>query len=324
MQKMFVIVSGGGDTADIAWAFALPIISSGVFIAISTYISFHMTGYIEKLRLCLHPIQEINEEICPVSMSDGQNDSPTDELSATAQPTSANNNIVMSSDKSELEPEPEPPQDPAATSWDITLIRLLLLVAIIFTGIAHYVRTTFLLGAFMAGVAFSSVPGMHDSWSNHMPTVATWTARLFFASIGFTIPVRELFSIEALYFGLLLTFIAIASKVATGVFEWDDKWAIGWAMVGRGELGFVMAEEAYRNDLTSKLTYSVTVWALLLATLLSPIAFRRALSSHHHSPSASTSKSVTADGTGVDVIKSEVTEVELKVVTVGEGDESSL
>jgi Kef-type K+ transport system membrane component KefB len=114
-----------------------------------------------------------------------------------------------------------------------------------------------------------------------MPTVATWTARLFFASIGFTIPVRELFSVEALYFGLLLTLIAIASKVATGIFEWDDKWAIGWAMVGRGELGFVMAEEAFRNDLTSKLTYSVTVWALLLATLLSPVAFRKALSSHH-------------------------------------------
>jgi hypothetical protein len=52
--------------------------------------------------------------------------------------------------------------------------------------------------------------------------------------------------------------------------------------VGRGELGFVMAEEAYRNGLTSKLTFSVTVWALLLATLLSPIAFRRSLAAHHH------------------------------------------
>ena len=45
-----------------------------------------------------------------------------------------------------------------------------------------------------------------------------------------------------------------------------------------------MAEEAYRNDLTSKLTFSVTVWALLLATLLSPIAFRSSLSAHHQKP----------------------------------------
>ena len=50
-----------------------------------------------------------------------------------------------------------------------------------------------------------------------MPTLSTWSARLFFASIGFTIPVQELFSVEALYFGLLLTVIAIGSKVVTGV-----------------------------------------------------------------------------------------------------------
>ena len=34
---------------------------------------------------------------------------------------------------------------------------------------------------------------------------------------------------------------------------------VGWAMVGRGELGFVMAEEAFRKGLTSSLTLNVTV-----------------------------------------------------------------
>lgn len=63
------------------------------------------------------------------------------------------------------------------------------------------------------------------------------------------------------------------------MFEWEYKYAVGWAMVGRGELGFVMAEAAYKSDLTSELTFSVTVWALLLATLLSPICFRMVLGS---------------------------------------------
>jgi hypothetical protein len=260
-----LLVSGDGEAGAVVWAIALPIISSLTFIVISTYISFHMTSYIEKFRIRLHPNQPCGDptNFSPVSVSDPLGALPGCDTMASTLPTQ------VSGDSSR------------SIAWDVTLIRLLLLVAVVFTGIAHYVRTTFLLGAFMAGVAFSSVPGMHESWSTHMPTVATWTARLFFASIGFTIPVRELFSVEALYFGLLLTLIAIASKVATGIFEWDDKWAIGWAMVGRGELGFVMAEEAFRNDLTSKLTYSVTVWALLLATLLSPVAFRKALSSHH-------------------------------------------
>jgi hypothetical protein len=59
-------------------------------------------------------------------------------------------------------------------------------------------------------------------------------------------------------------------------------------MVGRGELGFVMAEKAYRTDLTSKLTFSVTVWALLIATILSPICFRRSVGSYgvHSDPHA--------------------------------------
>jgi Kef-type K+ transport system membrane component KefB len=65
-----------------------------------------------------------------------------------------------------------------------------------------------------------------------------------------------------------------------GVFEWEYKYAVGWAMVGRGELGFVMAEAAFRSDLTSELTFSVTVWALLLATLLSPPCFRAAVGSY--------------------------------------------
>jgi Kef-type K+ transport system membrane component KefB len=59
------------------------------------------------------------------------------------------------------------------------------------------------------------------------------------------------------------------------VFEWDKKFSIGWAMVGRGELGLVMAEEAFRTGLTDELTFAATVWALLIATLISPLIFRQ-------------------------------------------------
>ena len=42
-------------------------------------------------------------------------------------------------------------------------------------------------------------------------------------------------------------------------------------------MNFIQAEEGFRSGLTSELTFAVTVWALLIATLVSPIAFRRAL-----------------------------------------------
>ena len=40
------------------------------------------------------------------------------------------------------------------------------------------------------------------------------------------------------------------------------------------ELGFIMAEEAYLTGLLSELMFAAVVWALLTATLLSPIVFQ--------------------------------------------------
>ena len=53
------------------------------------------------------------------------------------------------------------------------------------------------------------------------------------------------------------------------------------------------AEEGYRSGLTSELTFAVTVWALLLATLVSPLAFRRCIpdgNEKDHAASESLSK----------------------------------
>ena len=157
------------------------------------------------------------------------------------------------------------------------LLFLIFAFAVAMTAAAHYSRTTSLLGCFMAGVSFASVDGSLKAWDGAMPPLSAWTSRLFFGSIGFAVPVKELFSGKAVAYGALLTIIAVGSKVFTGVWEWDTKWTVGWAMVGRGELGFVMAEEGFTSGLTSKLTFAVTVWALLLATLISPIAFKQAL-----------------------------------------------
>lgn len=51
----------------------------------------------------------------------------------------------------------------------------------------------------------------------------------------------QLFSGPALGYGLLLGLAAVGTKLVTG--RWAakrDAWPVGWAMVGRGELGFVM------------------------------------------------------------------------------------
>jgi len=53
--------------------------------------------------------------------------------------------------------------------------------------------------------------------------------------------ISQLFSGPALGYGFLLGLVAMGSKLVTG--QWTnrkDVWPVGWAMVGRGELGFVM------------------------------------------------------------------------------------
>ena len=48
-------------------------------------------------------------------------------------------------------------------------------------------------------------------------------------------------------------------------------------MVGRGELGFQLATSAKAAGILTPAAYSATIWALLLATLLGPFAFRLAM-----------------------------------------------
>ena len=48
-------------------------------------------------------------------------------------------------------------------------------------------------------------------------------------------------------------------------------------MVGRGELGFVLATESLEAGMLEQRAYCATVWALVLATLLGPVAFRLSL-----------------------------------------------
>ena len=137
--------------------------------------------------------------------------------------------------------------------------------------------STPLLGCFAAGVCFASVEGVARRFDEVVVPPASWLYRVFFASIGFVVPLGKLASAPAALYGLLLSLVAVLTKVGTGLFYRKDPWKVGWAMVGRGELGFVMALETFRAGRTSRLALSVTVWALLVATLISPVVLRRLL-----------------------------------------------
>jgi len=66
-------------------------------------------------------------------------------------------------------------------------------------------------------------------------------------------------------------------------------------MIGRGELGFQLATESLNKEIISPEGYSATIWALLLATLLGPWAFRAC---HTHLPPPTSSQAVASPAGG--------------------------
>ena len=72
-----------------------------------------------------------------------------------------------------------------------------------------------LLGAFVAGMCFVNVPRSQQIWNSQMKRVVKWMVRFFFAaSVGFAVPVSEMFTWDAFGNGLLL---AIGPTIATKV-----------------------------------------------------------------------------------------------------------
>ena len=105
-----------------------------------------------------------------------------------------------------------------------------------------------LLGAFIAGVSFCWME--HHAalvlWHSQVKRIASWLVRLFFgASVAFAIPIQQMMDGRALAYGMLLGVgPCVATKVFAGFPTWKDKWIVGFAMVGRGEFAYLVAQTA--------------------------------------------------------------------------------
>jgi Kef-type K+ transport system membrane component KefB len=166
-------------------------------------------------------------------------------------------------------------------AFDAVVLASMLALTLAATVGAGAVGSTHLLGAFAGGMAFASVDGARRVWERDASAVAAWTHSIFFLAVGFHVPLTDMFvPLKGFGLGVGYAVPAIVGKLVTGFIVGADvrkAFVVGWAMVGRGELGFVMAGSAFRNGLLDSTAYVASVWALLVATLVSPIQMRAAL-----------------------------------------------
>jgi len=176
-----------------------------------------------------------------------------------------------------------PPKAPGAkvSSQDEVLFLMMMIVLVVYAT-ATYFLGTHLWGCFIAGMSFACLDKNHHAhhvWVKQTKRATSWMIRIFFsATVAFSIPVSKLLSIEAFLKGSLMGIgPCILTKVCCAPFMGPAKFVIGWAMVGRAEFAYLIAQMAAAGGMMDSDTFSIVIWALLYATIFAPFIFRKVL-----------------------------------------------
>jgi Kef-type K+ transport system membrane component KefB len=197
--------------------------------------------------------------------------------------------------------EEEQRQRPAS-SYNHNWHTLLLLVALL--PATYYSQASYLLGAFLAGLAVCRHDKAAEDYNQQLGTIIPWLMRIFFgASIAFQIPVTLLNSPSVIGNGVLLS-MALLGKIAVGPLMtpvlspsrgaaywdrqyWRDCCIVGFSMAGEAEFAFLVARFGFEKGLLQDETYASVNFAILLSTVTSPVLLRVALAAFETNDSSS-------------------------------------
>lgn len=139
-----------------------------------------------------------------------------------------------------------------------------------------------LLGAFLAGVCFCTVPAVPRLWRGQVKRLARWLSRLFFAAtLGFRVPLPAL-RLPAVWRAGLVLYCATLGKLLAGLCASGrgapEAVALGLAASCMGEFSLIVASSAaHELRLLTSETYAAVALAALLTMLVSPCLLGRAL-----------------------------------------------
>jgi Kef-type K+ transport system membrane component KefB len=95
-------------------------------------------------------------------------------------------------------------------------VALMILFLIGMMPATHYARASYLLGAFLSGLAFCGVDEVRDMYTSQFKRLIQWLMRIFFAaSIGFQVPIGDFGDGKVVGVGFLYS-LAFTGKFAVG------------------------------------------------------------------------------------------------------------
>ncbi|KAG9071916.1 hypothetical protein KI688_006135 [Linnemannia hyalina] len=170
----------------------------------------------------------------------------------------------------------------------------MLIAGFSYSILAEYLGSSRLLGAFVAGVFFSAFEDLKQMYEEQITDkVQPAMSAIFFATIGFAIPLTKILEPALFGWGIVYAVIASLSKLVTVIIvparvseekeeeeesgnrggRYGARWMVGAAMIARGELGLLMVQQAQAQGVMSQTSMVITTWSIVLSTLVGVGAF---------------------------------------------------
>jgi len=169
-----------------------------------------------------------------------------------------------------------------------TIVSLILF----FAWLAHKVGAPELLGGFAAGLALSpqfALPigeffHLHEEFSKKVETqmkpIIHLFSPIFFVTVGLSLDLSAITwnSPFIWILSISLLIVAIAGKLSSGFLLFKEhpwmKWAVGLAMIPRGEVGLIFADVGLANNILDQELYASLIIVIAITTLFTPFAMR--------------------------------------------------
>merc|ERR1712038_1275201 len=154
------------------------------------------------------------------------------------------------------------------------ILALLFIATFILVPMVHFLGSSHLLGAFLAGLCFCTDHTIHHAWHHQIKRVLQWMLRIFFAAaIGFAIPILEFGNPAVIIRGCIYC-IAGIGKIVQGFFAQPlnpkEFFIVGFSMSAWGEFAFILATVSYSEGTMDKESFSSVLLAVLLSVIYSP------------------------------------------------------